>query len=100
TGLDNIYAASKLHLGQALMKRLGLRKQEAVVIGDTDHDYEVAGAIGADCILIANGHQSKTRLQALGAPGLDDVKDLVAPKPTLSLPWELEPERSVSPDIS
>jgi phosphoglycolate phosphatase len=79
TGLDNIYAASKLHLGQALMKRLGVGKQEAVVVGDTEHDYEVACAIGADCILIANGHQSKTRLQALGAPVLDDVRDLLAP---------------------
>ncbi len=76
-GLDNIYAVSKLHRGQALMKRLGVGKQEAVVIGDMDHDYEVACAIGADCILIANGHQSKTRLQALGAPVLDDVRDLI-----------------------
>jgi phosphoglycolate phosphatase len=76
-GLDNIYAASKLHLGQDLIKRLGVGKQEAVVVGDTEHDYEVARAMDADCILIANGHQSKTRLQALGVPVLDDARGLV-----------------------
>jgi phosphoglycolate phosphatase len=76
-GLDNIYAASKLHLGQGLIQRLGLGKQEALVVGDTEHDYEVARAMDADCILIANGHQSKARLQPLGAPVLDDVRSLV-----------------------
>ena len=76
-GLDNIYAASKLHLGQDLIQRLGLGKRQAMVVGDTEHDYEVARAMDADCILIANGHQSKTRLQALGVPVLDDVRSLV-----------------------
>lgn len=76
-GLDNIYAASKLHLGRGLIKRLGVGKQQAVVVGDTEHDYEVACAMDADCILIANGHQSKIRLQALGGPVLDDVRSLV-----------------------
>ena len=60
-----------------LIERLGVGKQEAVVVGDTEHDYEVARAMNADCILIANGHQSKTRLQAPGVPVLDDVRSLV-----------------------
>ena len=51
-------------------------KQEAVVVGDTEHEYEVARAMDADSILIANGHQSKARLQALGVPVLDDVRSL------------------------
>jgi phosphoglycolate phosphatase len=76
-GLDNIYAASKLHQGLDLIKRLGVGKREAVVVGDTEHDYEVARGMEADCILIANGHQSKTRLQALKVPLLDDVRSLV-----------------------
>jgi phosphoglycolate phosphatase len=79
-GLDNIYAASKLHLGQDLIKRLGVGKQQAMVVGDTEHDYEVARAMDADCILIANGHQSKARLQPLGVPVLDDVRSLVHPR--------------------
>lgn len=66
-GLDNIYAASKLHLGKDLMKRLGNGKGETLLIGDTEHDYEVACEIGADCVLIANGHQSRKKLEKLGA---------------------------------
>jgi phosphoglycolate phosphatase len=51
-----------------------------MVVGDTEHDYEVARAMDADCILIANGHQSKARLQPLGVPVLDDVRSLVHPR--------------------
>jgi phosphoglycolate phosphatase len=76
-GLDNIYAASKVHIGKALIKRLGAGKQESVVIGDTEHDFEVACAMGADCILIANGHQSEARLKALGVPVLANVNHLL-----------------------
>lgn len=72
-GLDNIYAASKLHLGKGLMNKLGNSKGETVVIGDTVHDYEVACEIGADCILIANGHQSVKQLEPTGAKVLNDI---------------------------
>jgi phosphoglycolate phosphatase len=75
-GLDNIYAASKMHLGKDLMKRLGNGKGETLLIGDTVHDYEVAKEIGADCILSANGHQNKERLKLTGAIVVNDVSEL------------------------
>jgi phosphoglycolate phosphatase len=75
-GLDNIYAASKVNIGKELMRRLGNGKGETVLIGDTEHDCEVAMEIGADSILIANGHQSKAKLLALGVPVIDDVREL------------------------
>ena len=50
---------------------------KSYLVGDTEHDYEVARAMHADCILIANGHQSKARLQARGVPVLDDIRSLV-----------------------
>jgi phosphoglycolate phosphatase len=43
------------------------RAEEAVLVGDTTHDYEVANAIGAQCILMPGGHHSKAKLQASGA---------------------------------
>lgn len=76
-GLDNIYAASKLHLGKDLMKQLGNGKGETLLIGDTEHDYEVACEIGADCILIANGHQSREKLEKLGAVVLPNLNPLL-----------------------
>lgn len=75
-GLDNIYAASKLHLGKDLMKQLGNGKGETLLIGDTEHDYEVAAEIGTDCVLIANGHQSKEKLEKLNGVVIDDLKNL------------------------
>ncbi len=76
-GLDNIYAASKVDLGKRLMKKLRNGKGEVLLIGDTVHDYEVAKEIGADCILIANGHQSKTNLLFCGVKVLDSLHELV-----------------------
>jgi len=75
-GLDNIYAAGKLHLGKNLMKMLGNGKGETLLIGDTEHDYEVAAEIGADCILSTNGHQSKEKLEGLNSIVIDDFKKL------------------------
>ena len=56
-GLDNIHARSK----EATTKdwRKDTRKQKAIFMGDTTHDKDVADAIGADCLLIPNGHQTK-----------------------------------------
>ncbi len=75
-GLDNIYAAGKLHLGKDLMNRLGNGKGETLLIGDTLHDYEVASGIGADCVLITNGHQSKKKLESSGAVVIDGLEEL------------------------
>lgn len=76
-GLDNIYAASKMHLGKDLMKRLGNGKGETLVIGDTLHDFEVASEIGADCVLVANGHQDKNRLLDATKNVIDTIEDLL-----------------------
>ncbi len=76
-GLDNIYAAGKLHLGKNLMKRLGNGKGETLLIGDTEHDYEVATEIGADCILSSNGHQCKEKLEKTGAVVIDNLRQLM-----------------------
>ncbi|MCB0628355.1 MAG: HAD family hydrolase [Saprospiraceae bacterium] len=62
-GLDNHRAESKVARGIQLMQDQGIERKEAVLIGDTLHDYEVAQEIGVDCILIANGHQSRRRLE-------------------------------------
>jgi len=61
-GLDNHRAESKETKGKQLIKRNHIDKSKTVLIGDTIHDYEVANSIGVDCVLIANGHQSKKRL--------------------------------------
>ncbi|HSD62907.1 MAG TPA: HAD hydrolase-like protein, partial [Ignavibacteriaceae bacterium] len=73
-GLDHIYATSKIENGKELMKKLGNGKGETLFIGDTIHDHEVAVAIGADCILIADGHQDKDKLLSCNVPVFDNIK--------------------------
>ena len=63
-GLDNYRAESKIDRGHHLLKFNGIDKTKTVLIGDTIHDLEVANELGVHCILVANGHQSRDRLEA------------------------------------
>ena len=74
-GLDNIYAAGKIHLAQGLIDKVGNGNGNFLMIGDTVHDFEVADNIGADCILIASGHQSKEILMKTGVKTYDSLID-------------------------
>jgi len=51
---------------------------DALLIGDTVHDYEVAKALGVDCVLIPNGHQSREKLLLCNVPILDNITHVVA----------------------
>ena len=75
-GLDNIYAAGKRHLAKELVKSINNGSKNILMIGDTIHDFEVANEIGADCILVADGHQSKDVLIKSGAKVYDSLKEL------------------------
>ncbi|MEL6923167.1 MAG: HAD family hydrolase [Bacteroidota bacterium] len=62
SGLSDNYAASKVENGQRMIAAMGLRPEEVLLVGDTTHDYEVAEAIGVDCVLIAHGHHDFEKL--------------------------------------
>ena len=72
-GLDNIHAGSKLALARAWRREYPIDR--AIMIGDTDHDVDTARELGADCVLICRGHQSKEYLQTLGVPVSDSIKE-------------------------
>jgi len=78
SGINDIYASSKIENGRNLFERHQLRAEEVCLLGDTAHDYEVAQALGCHCYLIASGHQSFEKLQATGCPNiigsLSDIK--------------------------
>ena len=48
------------------------------MVGDTDHDAEVAAAIGATCVLYTGGHQSRARLEKASSYVIDDLAQLPA----------------------
>lgn len=62
-GLDNHKAESKIDKGLSLIENNLIDIDKTVLIGDTIHDFDVANQLGLNCILIANGHQSKYRLK-------------------------------------
>jgi len=67
-GLNNYYAHSKINKGIEWMKKTGFDSKEVLLIGDTDHDFEVAEALGTDCLLLSHGHHCYSRLIQTGAP--------------------------------
>ncbi|MEO0794027.1 MAG: HAD family hydrolase [Verrucomicrobiota bacterium] len=75
-GLDNIYAEGKSDLAESHAASLRHEPHEVLLIGDTVHDAEVAAKIGADCVLIADGHNSLPRLLATGCPVVPTILDL------------------------
>ncbi len=75
-GLDHRLADSKIARGRELLDAFRIRAEDALFIGDTDHDAEVAMALGTSIILIAEGHQSAQRLRGVGCPVVDSFARL------------------------
>ena len=75
-GISDIYANSKIEAGLQYLKRK--RFERIVLVGDSLHDCETARALGAECLLIANGHQSRDTLLTSGECVLEDIMDIVS----------------------
>ncbi len=74
-GLDNIHAGGKI--GTALAWREAHPHAKALFVGDSVHDWEVARAANADCVLYCGGHQSRAQLQVCGCPIIDRLDQLI-----------------------
>ena len=75
-GLDNIHARSKK--AQAIAWKERHPDARPLFIGDTEHDAQVADAVGGDCVLFAGGHQSEARLMACGKPVIRRIEEIIA----------------------
>ena len=75
-GLDNHYAHSKTENGINCIKKLHLEPDKILMIGDTDHDFEVAKAIGIDCLLLSHGHHCLSRLEKTGTLVVQNLMDV------------------------
>lgn len=75
-GLGNVYAVSKVQLAKDYLARSGVDPANALFIGDTTHDAEVAAAIGCPCRLISGGHQMDAVLSTAGVPVLQSLTQL------------------------
>lgn len=75
-GLDDIYAAGKVENGKKYIAGLDLASSEVLFIGDTVHDFEVAQAMGVQCVLVSGGHNSRPRLETCNVPVVDTLLDV------------------------
>ena len=68
-GSDNLDGGSKLERAKEFAA--SLRGEEAVLIGDSLHDAEVARAMGVRCVLCSQGSHSHERLVAAAPTAVD-----------------------------
>ncbi len=75
-GLAHLEGDSKFSRGHDLLRDFGIDPSTALLIGDTDHDAEVAEKLGTAAALVACGHQSEERLRAAGPHVFSTVRAL------------------------
>ena len=75
-GLNNHYVCSKIEQSRQLMEELGFLPGEVLFVGDTVHDFEVAKAIGVDCVLVYNGHNHPDKLRPCGVRVLNSMAEV------------------------
>ena len=75
-GIEHYYADDKIKLAKLHREKLPYENNNIVMIGDSAHDFEVAQSLGIKCILCANGHYSKIRLQKYDCSIVDNHTQL------------------------
>lgn len=75
-GTDDNFAVSKTQLAQKWFEENDIHPDEAVFIGDTVHDFEVAQNVGCRCVLVADGHQSFDLLKDTGAVTVNKLSEI------------------------
>lgn len=77
-GVDTIVAVDKIQVGKDLLRDLGWKPEETLMLGDSNFDFETAQALGADCCLVARGIQNENRLAACGVPVYKNLNEVVS----------------------
>jgi len=75
-GLENHHAAGKVDLAESYMSENHSDPRYVLLIGDTIHDAEIADHLGIQCILIPNGHHSRSRLSETDGVLINSLTEL------------------------
>lgn len=76
SGSSDNFVGSKVERAIGVISKITTDYSKVVVIGDTLHDCQLANEIGADCILLSTGHQSKADLLTTGRLVIDNLSVL------------------------
>jgi phosphoglycolate phosphatase len=76
-GAADFKADSKIERARAYLAQSDGEKR-VLVVGDLEHDAEMAAQIGADCVLLTSGHEHPERLERSGAVIFDKICQLIS----------------------
>lgn len=77
-GSQDFYAGSKIERAADYLEKSGAKKGEVLVVGDLEHDAEMAAKLGADCVLLTSGHEHPERLKNTKVPLIDNLFELIS----------------------
>ena len=69
-------AQGKKDYGKDFVNKLNLTKENAILIGDTVHDFEVGEYLDVNILLFSKGHNSLKQLSPLNAPIVSSYLDI------------------------
>ena len=69
-------AGDKTYLAQKFLNDNKINAEDVVVIGDCVFDYQMAAALGCDCILNTRGHQSRREYSGIPVEVIDYLDEL------------------------
>lgn len=75
-GAADFKADSKIERARSYLAQ-SPEKGAVLVVGDLQHDAEMAAEIGADCVLLTSGHEHPDRLRSSGATVFDKIEELI-----------------------
>jgi len=76
-GADDLLVGSKTERARLYLERKGFSPERTLLVGDMTHDMETAAGIGAHCVVIPKGHQTRELLESKGANMLSDITDII-----------------------
>ena len=76
-GAGDYFAGSKIERAEKYLSENNAEKEGVLVVGDLEHDAEMANTLGADCILLTSGHEHPERLKKAGVPLVNDLFEVV-----------------------
>ena len=75
-GAEDIEARGKNERAQEHLSEIGVTAEDAVLVGDTCHDWEVAKLIGCKPLLFTNGHVEMERLKQWNTPTISCLSEV------------------------
>lgn len=76
-GSADYLAGSKIDRAREYLEASCDKKSSVLVVGDLEHDADLAAEIGAECVLLSSGHEKPERLKNTKVPIIGNLNELI-----------------------